>query len=130
MNVAEKRRFVASGKNKTEEDQEPLDAAADIAKARRNVLWDRARELLAYVGSDGIDSQRGIKWQCEGSLLVRKFLGLKLNEATPDYSSLTRIRDGYPIELIRRVSLFVPQLAAEKKLVSNPAVGDEIDRSS
>ena len=79
---------------------------------------------MLFIGYfEGIDSQRGIAWRCEDSLSLRKFLGLKLDEATPDHSSLTRIRDRYPIEVVNEVFAFVLQMAAEKKLVSNAAVG-------
>ena len=77
--------------------------------------------LIGYF--EGIDSQRGIAWRCEDSLSLRKFLGLRVDESTPDHSSLTRIRDRYPIEVVHRVFAFVLQMAAEKKLVSNSAVG-------
>ena len=79
---------------------------------------------MLFIGYfEGIDSQRGIAWRCEDSLSLRKFLGLRLDESTPDHSSLTRIRDRYPIEVVHRVFAFVLQMAAEKKLVSNSAVG-------
>lgn len=77
--------------------------------------------LIGYF--EGIDSQRGIAWRCEDSLSLRKFLGLKLDEATPDHSSLTRIRDRYPIEVVNEVFAFVLQMASEKKLISDAAVG-------
>ena len=79
---------------------------------------------MLFIGYfEGIDSQRGIAWRCEDSLSLRKFLGLRLDEATPDHSSLTRIRDRYPIEVVHQVFAFVLQMAAEEKLVSNAAVG-------
>ena len=79
---------------------------------------------MLFIGYfEGIDSQRGIAWRCEDSLSLRKFLGLKLDEATPDHSSLTRIRDRYPIEVINEVFAFVLQMAAERKLISTAAVG-------
>ena len=79
---------------------------------------------MLFIGYfEGIDSQRGIAWRCEDSLSLRKFLGLRVDESTPDHSSLTRIRDRYPIEVVHQVFAFVLQMAAEKKLVSNAAVG-------
>lgn len=79
---------------------------------------------MLFIGYfEGIDSQRGIAWRCEDSLSLRNFLGLKLDEATPDHSSLTRIRDRYPIEVVHEVFAFVLQIAAEKKLISSATVG-------
>ncbi len=41
---------------------------------------------------EGIDSERGIAWRTADSLSLRRFLGYDLSQATPDHSSLTRIR--------------------------------------
>ena len=46
--------------------------------------------LIGYF--EGIDSERGIAWRVADSLSLRRFLGLDLQEATPDHSSLSRIR--------------------------------------
>lgn len=79
---------------------------------------------MLFIGYfEGIDSQRGIAWRCKDSLSLRHFLGLKLTDLVPDHSSLTRIRDRYPIEVVNEVFAFVLQMAAEKKLISNAAVG-------
>lgn len=79
---------------------------------------------MLFIGYfEGIDSQRGIAWRCEDSLSLRKFLGIKLNDTTPDHSSLTRLRDRYSIEVVNEVFAFVLQMASAKKLISNAAVG-------
>ena len=40
---------------------------------------------MLFIGYfEGIDSQRGIAWRCEDSLSLRKFLGLRVDESTPD----------------------------------------------
>jgi transposase len=46
--------------------------------------------LIGYF--EGIDSERGIAWRVADSLALRRFLGYDLQEATPDHSSLSRIR--------------------------------------
>src|SRR5258708_2098139 len=46
--------------------------------------------LLGYF--EGIDSERGIAWRAEDSLSLRKFLGISLDEATPDHSTISRTR--------------------------------------
>jgi transposase len=46
--------------------------------------------LIGYF--EGIDSERGIAWRVGDSLSLRSFLGYDLQSATPDHSSLSRIR--------------------------------------
>jgi len=41
---------------------------------------------------EGIDSERGIAWRCADSLSLKEFLGFRVEERTPDHSSLSRIR--------------------------------------
>jgi transposase len=76
--------------------------------------------LVGYF--EGIDSQRGIAWRCSDSLSLRAFLGTPLDEATPDHSSLTKIRQRLPFEAHEKVFLFVLQLAQQKKLLRGKTV--------
>jgi transposase len=76
--------------------------------------------LVGYF--EGIDSQRGIGWRCSDSLSLRAFLGIPLNEATPDHSSLTKIRQRLPLEIHEQVFLFVLQLAQQQKLLRGKTV--------
>jgi transposase len=46
--------------------------------------------LIGYF--EGIDSERGIAWRVADSLSLRRFLGYDLSQATPDHSSLSRVR--------------------------------------
>src|SRR5262245_27712959 len=61
--------------------------------------------LIGYF--EGIASQLGIAWRCADSLSIRRFLGVPLNENTPDHSSLTRVRDRLPLEVHEGVFRFV-----------------------
>ena len=48
---------------------------------------------MLFVGYfEGIDSQRGIAWRCADSRSLAAFLGYLPTEATPDHSSLTKVR--------------------------------------
>jgi transposase len=76
--------------------------------------------LIGYF--EGIDSQRGIAWRCSDSLSLRAFLGVAWNEATPDHSSLTKIRQRLPLEVHEQVFLLVLQLAQQKKLLRGKTV--------
>ncbi len=77
--------------------------------------------LVGYF--EGIDSQRGIAWRCADSLALRAFLGVPVTEATPDHSSLTRVRQRLPEAAHEAVFDWVLRLAHAKKLLAGRAVG-------
>jgi IS5 family transposase len=77
--------------------------------------------LVGYF--EDIDSQRGIAWRCADSLSLRQFLGIPLDEATPDHSTLTNTRNRLPQEVFQEVFQFVLRIAAGKKLLSGKTVG-------
>ena len=77
--------------------------------------------LVGYF--EGIDSQRGIAWRCADSLSLRQFLGVPLDEPTPDHSTLTNTRNRLPQEVFDEVFQFVLQIAADKKLLAGKTVG-------
>src|SRR6202790_4706175 len=52
---------------------------------------------MLFIGYfEGLDSQRGIAWRCADSLALRSFLGVPLDEGTPDHSTLTNTRKRLP----------------------------------
>jgi transposase len=77
--------------------------------------------LVGYF--EGIDSQRGIAWRCADSLSLREFLGLGLDEASPDHSTLTNTRKRLAPEVFDEVFQFVLKIAGEKGLIAGKAVG-------
>ena len=77
--------------------------------------------LVGYF--EGIDSQRGIAWRCADSLSLRRFLGLALDQPTPDHSTLSNTRNRLPREVFDEVFQFVLRIAAGKKLLSGKTVG-------
>src|SRR5882672_5697756 len=77
--------------------------------------------LIGYF--EGIDSQRGIAWRCADSLSLREFLGVPLDEGTPDHSTMTVTRKRLPQEVFDEVFQFVLGIAAAKKLISGKTVG-------
>jgi IS5 family transposase len=77
--------------------------------------------LVGYF--EGIDSQRGIAWRCADSLGLRRFLGLSLEEASPDHSTLTNTRKRLPAEVFEEVFQFVLSIAALKGLLAGKTVG-------
>ena len=77
--------------------------------------------LVGYF--ENLDSQRGIAWRCSDSLSLREFLGVPLDEDTPDHSTLTNTRKRLPPEVFAEVFQFVLSIAAEKKLLSGQTAG-------
>jgi transposase len=76
--------------------------------------------LVGYF--EGINSQRGIAWRCSDSLSLRKFLGIALQDDSPDHSSLSYIRNRLPLEVHRDVFIWILALAEEKKLLKGKTV--------
>ena len=79
---------------------------------------------MLFVGYfEGLSSQRGIAWRCADSLALRQFLGIPLDQPTPDHSTLTNTRQRLPEEVFAEVFRFVLAIARGKKLLSGKAVG-------
>ena len=77
--------------------------------------------LIGYF--ERIDSERGICWRCADSLSLRHFLGLALDESTPDHSSLSRIRTRLPLEVHDAVFGWVLGVLAQKGLIDGKTLG-------
>lgn len=79
---------------------------------------------MLFVGYfEGLDSQRGIAWRCADSFSLRAFLAIPSTEASPDHSSLTRIRQRLPEVVHEQVFARVLAIAHEKKLLAGKTVG-------
>lgn len=79
---------------------------------------------MLFVGYfEGLDSQRGIAWRCADSFSLRAFLAVPFNEASPDHSSLTKIRQRIPEVVHERVFARVLAIAHEKGLLKGKTVG-------
>src|SRR5215471_2656592 len=52
--------------------------------------------LVGYF--EGIDSERGIAWRMADSLALRRFVGIGLDEGTPDHSTISRTRRRMDVE--------------------------------
>src|SRR5262250_1825954 len=57
--------------------------------------------LVGYF--EGIESERGIAWRLADSLALRRFVGIGLDEATPDHSTISRTRRRMDVETHREV---------------------------
>jgi transposase len=76
--------------------------------------------LVGYF--EGIGSQRGIAWRCSDSRSLAEFLGVPVEQETPDHSSLSRIHDRLPLEVHEAMFVFVLRLAMESKLLAGKTV--------
>lgn len=72
---------------------------------------------------EGIDSERGIAWRVADSLSLRSFLGLGLTEATPEHSSLSRIRNRLDVALHEKVFQFVLVALGQAGLLKGKTIG-------
>jgi transposase len=79
---------------------------------------------MLFVGYfEGLDSQRGIAWRCADSFSLRVFLAVPPTEASPDHSSLTKIRQRLPEVVHERVFAHVLALTHEKNLLKGKTIG-------
>src|SRR6266705_3956918 len=71
---------------------------------RPSLVPGRYFRLLLIGYFEGIDSERGIAWRAADSLALRHFLELKLSEAPPDHSTISRTRRLIDVETHQAVS--------------------------
>jgi transposase-like protein DUF772/DDE family transposase len=79
--------------------------------------------MLLFGYFEGLSSQRGIAWRCADSRSAQSFLGLPPHKATPDHSSLTKIRQRLPYSIHEQVFDFVLKLAEDNGLWPGKTVG-------
>jgi len=77
--------------------------------------------LVGYF--EDLSSQRGIAWRCADSLSLRAFLGVSLDESTPDHSTMSVTRQRLAPEVFDEVFQFVLAIAERKKLLMGKTVG-------
>src|SRR5271155_783149 len=77
--------------------------------------------LLGYF--EGIDSERGIAYRVSDSLSLREFLGLSLEEQTPDHSTLSKTRRRMNLGTHKAVFRWVLKRLAAEGLLSGKNLG-------
>jgi len=90
---------------------------------RPSLLPGRYFRLLLIGYFEGFDSERGIAWRTADSLSLRAFLGLGLEEATPEHSTISRTRRLIDLETHRTVFTWVLQVLAQADLLKGITVG-------
>src|SRR3989441_1207081 len=76
--------------------------------------------LLGYF--EGLDSERGIAWRAADSLAVRSFVGLGLDAAGPDHSTISRTRRLLDVETHRAVFTWVQERLVAAQLLTGRTV--------
>lgn len=76
--------------------------------------------LIGYF--EGIDSERGIAWRMADSLALRRFLGIGLEEYTPDHSTISRTRRLIDLETHREVFGWMLSMLADRGLVKGKRI--------
>jgi transposase len=76
---------------------------------RPSLAPGRYFRLLLVGYFEGLDSERGIAWRAADSLAVRQFLGLGLDEAAPDHSTISRTRRLIDVEAHQAVFTWVQE---------------------
>jgi transposase len=77
--------------------------------------------LVGYF--EGIDSERGIAWRASDSLGIRHFLGIGLDERSPDHSTISRTRRLIALETHEQIFGFVLRVIAARGLMKGQTVG-------
>ena len=87
------------------------------AMGRPSLVPGRYFRLLLIGYFEGLDSERGIAWRAADSLAVRQFLGLGLDEAAPDHSTISRTRRLIDVEAHQAVFTWVQERLVEAHLL-------------
>src|SRR6202048_5200275 len=77
--------------------------------------------LVGYF--EGIDSERGIAWRAADSLGLRRFLGIGIDEQTPDHSTISRTRRLIDVETHHKVFFWILEVLRDQGMVKGKTVG-------
>jgi transposase len=79
---------------------------------------------LLFIGYfEGLDSERGIAWRAADSLTLRDFVGIALEQAPPDHSTISRTRRLIDLDTHREVFTWVLERLATVGLVKGRTLG-------
>jgi transposase len=93
------------------------------ALGRPSLSPGRYFRLLLVGYFEGLDSERGIAWRAADSLGVRSFLGLSLDEAAPDHSTISRTRRRIDADAHRAVFTWVQERLVDADLLRGKTIG-------
>lgn len=78
-------------------------------------------QMVGYF--EGLGSERGIAWRAADSMSIRKFLGIGLDEAVPDHSTISRTRRLIDLNTHKEVFGWAMKVIAQRGLVKANTVG-------
>src|ERR1039457_3628647 len=101
-----------------------LSAAERVAGFRgfRRVCREAVCEVLCGEVRAAVDSERGIAWRLADSLALRRFVGIGLDEYTPDHSTISRTRRLIDVDTHGEVFRWVLSLLADRGLLQGKRV--------
>src|SRR5450631_2227845 len=76
--------------------------------------------LIGYF--EGIGAERGIAWRLADSLALRRFVGIALDEYTPDHSTISRTRRLIDVDTHREVFSWVLGVLADRGLLQGQRI--------
>src|SRR5258707_34146 len=76
--------------------------------------------LIGYF--EGIGAERGIAWRLADSLALRRFVGIALDENTPDHSTISRTRRLLDVDTHREVFSWVLGMLADRGLLKGKRI--------
>jgi transposase len=76
--------------------------------------------LIGYF--EGIGAERGIAWRLADSLALRRFVGIALDEYTPDHSTISRTRRLIDLDTHREVFSWVLGVLADRGLLKGQRI--------
>jgi transposase len=76
--------------------------------------------LIGYF--EGIGAERGIAWRLADSLALRRFVGIGLDEYTPDHSTISRTRRLIDLDTHREVFAWVLGVLADRGLLQGQRI--------
>src|SRR2546427_1370997 len=76
--------------------------------------------LIGYF--EAIGAERGIAWRLADSLALRRFVGISLDEYTPDHSTISRTRRLIDLETHREVFAWVLGVLADRGLLKGQRI--------
>jgi transposase len=76
--------------------------------------------LIGYF--EGIGAERGIAWRLADSLALRRFVGIALDEYTPDHSTISRTRRLIDLDTHREVFALVLGVLADRGLLKGQRI--------
>jgi transposase len=77
--------------------------------------------LVGYF--EGIDSERGIDWRCNDSNSLKLFLGIPVDKAAPDHSTISRTRRLIDIQTHSEIFSYILKMLANHGLIDGRTAG-------